>query len=71
LFKVKKIKGLCGDVLEYVACLPCRHRQAQTRPMFDEEIGQKDHFRMEKSNRHAVFLHQRILKSAGREFLVE
>jgi hypothetical protein len=38
LFKVKENKGLCGDVLEYVA---------QTRPPIDAEIGQKDHFRME------------------------
>ena len=34
----KKIKGLCGDVLEYVA---------QENPQFDVEIGQKNHFRME------------------------
>jgi hypothetical protein len=38
LFKIKKNKGLRGDVLEYVA---------QARPQFDTEIGQKDHFRME------------------------
>jgi hypothetical protein len=36
--RCKEIKGLCGDVLEYVA---------QTRPPIDAEIGQKDHFRME------------------------
>ena len=45
--RCEEIKGLRGDVLEYVACLPCRHRQAQTRQPIDEEIGQKDHFRME------------------------
>jgi hypothetical protein len=47
LFKIKENKGLRGDVLEYVAYLPCRHGQAQARPQVDEEIGQKDHFRME------------------------
>jgi hypothetical protein len=45
----KKTKGLRGDVRGYVACLPCRHRQAQARPPFDTEIGQKDPFRMETS----------------------
>ena len=39
--RCKEIKGLRGDVLEYVA---------QTRPPIDEEIGQRDHFRMETSS---------------------
>jgi hypothetical protein len=42
LFKIKKNKGLRGDVLEYVA---------QARPQFDTEIGQKDHFRMETNSK--------------------
>jgi hypothetical protein len=38
LSKIKENKGLRGDVLAYVA---------QARPLFDTEIGQKNHFRME------------------------
>jgi hypothetical protein len=45
LFKIKKIKGLCGDVLEYVA---------QTRPPIDAEIGQKNYFRMETTEHKGV-----------------
>ncbi len=36
----KEIKGLCGDVLLYVA---------QTRPMIDAVRAKKDRFRMETS----------------------
>jgi hypothetical protein len=41
LSKIKENKGLRGDVLEYVE---------QARPQVDEEIGQKDHFRMETAS---------------------